>query len=111
MKRFLLCCAASVLSSAAFAQSYPAKPIRMVMTLGAGGSAEIAARLLGQKVSDSVGQPVLVEPGGGAGGAIGAQTVMRAAPDGYTILSGTTGALVLRKFLVRLMKQVGIQPE
>jgi tripartite-type tricarboxylate transporter receptor subunit TctC len=83
------------------AQTYPAKPIRMVMTLGAGGSAEIAARLLAQKVSDSVGQPVLVEPGGGAGGAIGATTVMRAAPDGYTILFGTTGALVLRKFIVK----------
>ena len=88
---------------AAFAQAYPAKPIRTIMTLGAGGSAEAAARAIAHKLTESMGQAVVIEAMGGAGGAIGAQTVARAAPDGYTLLFGTTSALVLRKFLVKNM--------
>jgi len=88
---------------AVLAQPYPAKPIRTIMTLGAGGSAEAAARAISQKLTESMGQAVIIEAMGGAGGAIGATAVARAAPDGYTLLFGTTSALVLRRFLVKNM--------
>jgi tripartite-type tricarboxylate transporter receptor subunit TctC len=101
MRRMILAVAAIAVPLAALAQPYPAKPIRTVMTLGAGGSAEAAARAIGLKLTESMGQPILVEAQGGAGGAMGAEMVVRAAPDGYTLLFGTTSALVLRRFLVK----------
>jgi tripartite-type tricarboxylate transporter receptor subunit TctC len=72
----------------AFAQAYPSKPIHFVVPYPAGGPLDTVARLLGQKVSESVKQPVIVENKPGAGGNIGAETVAKAAPDGYTILMG-----------------------
>jgi len=75
-------------SSLAFAQEYPAKPIRFVVPYPAGGPLDTVARLLGQKVSASVKQPVIVEDKPGAGGNIGADLVAKAPPDGYTILMG-----------------------
>jgi tripartite-type tricarboxylate transporter receptor subunit TctC len=89
MKRFftILSAALGVAISAppAFAQ-YPSKPIRLVLPTPAGGPSDVAARALGQALSKSLGQAVVVENKPGAGGAIAAQTVMTAAPDGYTFL-------------------------
>ena len=70
----------------ASAQTYPAKPIRMIVPFPAGGTTDVVARIVAQRMSESMGQPVLVENRGGAGGAIGADLVAKAAPDGYTIL-------------------------
>ena len=73
---------------AAFAQPYPSKPIRFVVPYPAGGPLDTVARLLGQKVAESVKQPVIVDNKPGAGGNIGADSVAKSAPDGYTILMG-----------------------
>lgn len=74
------------LSPGAQAQAYPSKPIKMIVPFPAGGTTDIVARILAQRMSESMGQPVLVDNKGGAGGAIGADLVAKAAPDGYTIL-------------------------
>ena len=77
--------------------AYPARPIRSVMTVA--GGADIIARLVAQGVAGSLGQPVVVETQSGAGGAIGAEAVARAAPDGYTIMLTSASALVMNRFL------------
>jgi tripartite-type tricarboxylate transporter receptor subunit TctC len=90
MKRrsLLLAAALAALPMAAFAQGYPSKPIRFVVPYPPGGPLDIIARLLGQKVSESVKQPVIVDNKPGAGGNIGADFVAKAQADGYTILMG-----------------------
>jgi len=86
----LLCLAvtATCLSTGAsvHAQAYPSKPIRMIVPFPAGGTTDIIARIVAQRMSESMGQPVPVENRGGAGGAIGADVVAKAPPDGYTIM-------------------------
>jgi tripartite-type tricarboxylate transporter receptor subunit TctC len=91
MKRrsfLLLAAALCALPMAAIAQGYPSRPIRFVVPYPPGGPLDIVARLLGQKVSESVKQPVIVENKPGAGGNIGADLVAKAPADGYTILMG-----------------------
>ena len=95
LHRFAAACAAALLSSllpqAALAQAYPAKPVRIIVPFPAGGTADILARILGEKMSESLGQPVVVENRAGAAGGIGAAMAAKSPPDGYTLFMGTTG--------------------
>jgi tripartite-type tricarboxylate transporter receptor subunit TctC len=85
MKRFAFVVALA-LSSAAFAQSYPTKPVKIIVPFSPGTAADIAARVLGAKLAEAWGQGVVIENQAGAAGNIGAAAVARAAPDGYTLV-------------------------
>ncbi|MFM9972575.1 MAG: Bug family tripartite tricarboxylate transporter substrate binding protein [Burkholderiales bacterium] len=82
-----------------WAQSYPVKPIRNILTYS--GGAEPIARLIGQKLTETMGQPIVLESQTGANGSVGAGTVARAAPDGYTLLGSTGATQIIRGFLVK----------
>ena len=81
--------ALAALITGAHAQGYPTKPVRIVVAQAPGAQSDLFARLLGQKLGESLGQAVISDPRPGAGGAIGAEIVARAAPDGYTLLMAT----------------------
>src|SRR6266581_316501 len=78
-------------------QAYPTRPIRSIMTVA--GGADVVARLVAQGLTEALGQPVVVEAQAGAGGAIGAETVARAAPDGHTIMLASASTVVMSRFL------------
>ena len=95
MKPLLKLFAACVLASCAFtvsAQPYPSKPLRFVVPFPPGGSTDLLARRLCERLQASMGQPCVVENKPGAGGAVGSEFVAKAAPDGYTLLLGVTGS-------------------
>lgn len=79
--------------ASATAQPYPNKPIRLVVPFGPGGSNDVIARLVAPKLSESLGQPVIVENRPGAGGAVGTDAVVNATPNGYTLMIGLTSTL------------------
>jgi tripartite-type tricarboxylate transporter receptor subunit TctC len=86
--------ALSLVANTALAQSYPSRPIRVIVPFAAGGAVDTIARIIGAKLQDSVGQPVIVEDRAGAGGTTGADVVAKAPPDGYTILMNTNGQAI-----------------
>src|SRR3954468_23130672 len=87
----------------AFSQPYPSKPIRMVAPYPPGASIDIIARLLGQKMGESMGQAFVIDNKAGASGAIGTEFLARAAPDGYTIGFGNPSTHVLPVALRKTM--------
>ena len=84
---------ALVLATSAMAQTYPARPIKLLVPFPPGGNTDIVGRLMAQKLSDGFGQQVYVENRGGAGGTIGAEVAAKSPNDGYTIFFSTTGTL------------------
>jgi tripartite-type tricarboxylate transporter receptor subunit TctC len=82
---------AMFLPLAAFAQTYPSRPVTLVVPFAAGGAFDTVARIIGSRMSELLGQPVIVENATGAGGIVGVKRVIAAEPDGYTLLLGTTG--------------------
>jgi tripartite-type tricarboxylate transporter receptor subunit TctC len=82
-------------------QSYPNRPIRIIVPFPAGGPSDIVARMLGQRISEDWGQPVVVENRPGANTLIGAQAAAKAAPDGYTLFMAIDSTLVMNQFLYK----------
>ena len=95
LRAVILAILLAVVASASDAQTYPAKPIRIVVPYPPGGTSDILARSLGQKLTEALGQPIVVENKPGANGNLGAEFVARSAPDGYTLLLADIGALVI----------------
>jgi tripartite-type tricarboxylate transporter receptor subunit TctC len=88
-----------LMASTAAAQTYPARPITLVVPFAPGGPADFLGRLIGQKMSEDLGQQVVIDNRPGANTIIGAQAVAKAAPDGYTLLMAIDGTLVMNPFL------------
>src|SRR5690349_2688144 len=94
-------------ASAAVAQSYPDRPVKLVVGYPAGGSVDVVGRLLGQELSKALGQPVVIENKAGASGNIGTDSVAKSPPDGYTLLMGSAAAMAAN---VSLYKQLPFDP-
>src|SRR5688500_9527953 len=94
LKRLLLAIAAAAVLGA-HAQTYPTRPVKLVVGFEAGGNTDTVARLVAQKLAERLGQQVIVENKAGAAGTIGTNDVARAAPDGYTHTMRTTTTLAI----------------
>jgi tripartite-type tricarboxylate transporter receptor subunit TctC len=107
MTRFLrsiVCLGLLSLAGAGLAQgSYPSRPIRMVVPFVAGGASDILARVIGQGLSEELGQPVVVDNRAGAGGNIGSDHVAKSAPDGYTLVLASVGTHAINSSLYKKM--------
>ena len=88
-------CVTAGMPLVALAQTYPTKPIRLIVAFPAGGSTDIIARLVGQRLGEKLGQQVIVDNRGGAGGTIGTEIAAQATPDGHTLTMGTTSTHVI----------------
>ena len=104
MRRRTLLAVALALPAVARAQTWaPDRPIRVVVPFGAGGPTDVVARLLAEPVSQSLGQPLVIENRPGAGGNLGTRIVATAAPDGHTLVLNASSPLVINQFLYRDM--------
>ena len=106
LRRTALACGIALLAAgSAFADaSYPNKPITMVIGYPPGGSTDLIGRMVGTELATRLGQPVVIENLGGAGGAIGAQKVAKANPDGYTIMVGANNELAIARLINKSVK-------
>jgi tripartite-type tricarboxylate transporter receptor subunit TctC len=102
LRSFLAAIALSVVACAAYADAWPAKPLKFIVAAPAGSSLDVIARTVGDKLKDRFAQPVIVENVPGASGTIATGQVARAAPDGYTILISFNGPLAFTQFLTKL---------
>ncbi len=98
---------AAILSNPVVAQEYPAKPIRIIITGGAGGSTDVVARIVGDKLAGVLGQSLVYDNRPGASGIIAAELAAKSAPDGYTMYLGTMGGLAIN---VSLYKKLPYDP-
>lgn len=103
----LLAAGLAVTALPARAQNYPSRPIHLIVNYVPGGTGDIIARLIGGKLSEELGQSVVVENHAGAGGTIGAREVVNAAPDGYTLTVAQTPEIAINPYF---MKDIGYDP-
>ena len=101
MKRLLLLLV--LVAGAASGQSYPNKPVRVIVPYPAGSTPDVIGRTLAERLQKAFGQPFIVENRTGAGGSIGAEAVAKAAPDGYTLLVGGNGPVAINKHLYKAL--------
>jgi tripartite-type tricarboxylate transporter receptor subunit TctC len=100
--RLLVAFAGLVLALAASAQTYPSKPVKLIVTYPPGGSSDLMARILGQKLSELWGQPVVIESKPGAAGSIGMDYAKQQAPDGYSFVIGNLGPVTVNPLLSKV---------
>jgi tripartite-type tricarboxylate transporter receptor subunit TctC len=103
------CLAAALFAFAppAWAQAWPAKPIRLVVNFPPGGTTDLMARAFTTRLAETLGQPIVIENRGGAGGTVGLEVVVRATPDGYTLLASSGSPIVVGPHLYKLGFDVG----
>jgi len=106
-RRIILALAFALVVGGAAAQDYPSRPITLVVPYAAGGGNDVMARIVAEKMSKSLGQQIVIENKGGAGGSIATRQIARAAPDGYTLGLGGTGTLAINP---TLYPNVGYDP-
>ena len=99
--------AALAATAPAFSDAFPSRPIHLIVNFAAGGTGDIVARLVGNKLSNALGQSVVVENRPGAGGTLGARDVVNALPDGYTLTVAQTPEIAINPFF---MKEAGYDP-
>jgi tripartite-type tricarboxylate transporter receptor subunit TctC len=100
MIRPVLAALAASISLSAFAQGYPSKPIRLIVPFAAGGGNDNIARLVGKRLNESLGQPLVVDNRPGAGGVVGAELAAKSPPDGYTLFLGGVGSHAVNPNLI-----------
>lgn len=98
-RTIMLAAALSTLGTRAWSESFPARPIKVIVPFGAGGSGDMTMRALSPVMERQLGQHIVVEARPGSAGIIGVQAVVRANPDGYTLLLGTTNNFVINQFM------------
>src|SRR3954469_22321176 len=106
--RIALATALTALAAPVFAQPYPNKPIHLIVPYPAGGGTDFFARLVGQKMSELIGQPIVIENKPGAATNLGADFVVKAQPDGYTILLGDLATFAANQ---SLYKKIPFDPD
>src|SRR6195952_4341681 len=106
-KRFAAAAGVALMSTVAAAEDYPSRPITLVVPYSAGGGNDVMARIVAEKMSRSLGQQIVIENKGGAGGSIATRQVAKSAPDGYTLGLGGTGTLAINP---TLYANVGYDP-
>lgn len=116
LSRYALPVFACLLAAAAHAQdtTYPSRPVRMIVPFGPGGASDFVARIIAPKLSESLGQQIVIDNRSGAAGNIGVEVAVRGSPDGYTVLLGNVGAMAINpsvfpKFPIRPLRDfIGI---
>jgi tripartite-type tricarboxylate transporter receptor subunit TctC len=99
LKKLFVFCVATLIAAGAASQTYPTKPIKLIIPFPPGGATDVLGRTLAQKLSGALGQSVIVENKPGAGGAIGAEIAAKSAPDGYTLVLATNSTHVIGPLL------------
>jgi tripartite-type tricarboxylate transporter receptor subunit TctC len=107
MRPLMLAAAAALFAAGAQAQQYPSRPVTIVVPFAAGGGSDLLARLVAQKLEERLGKPFIIENKPGAGTTIAAMQVVRAAPDGYTLMQGTSSTMAIN---VTMNKKLPYEP-